>query len=136
MFKDVIQKLPHDDQAKSEMLEACRQYYRGNHKILLLIDEFEQTYHSDSCISWYTRETFLYKLINQALRTEDVEQLYTFRFYIADLSTRLTQEFEKIKGGVEKNVRLYRGANLSKDELERLKTSEGYLVATNGLPVY
>jgi tetratricopeptide (TPR) repeat protein len=132
MFKDVVLKLPRDDQAKAQMLEACRQYYRGNLKILALIDEFEQTYHSDLCISWYTGETFLYKLINQALRTEDIEQLYTFRYYIADLSTQLALEYQKMPKEVGEKIRLYRGVHISKDELERLKTNEGNLVATNG----
>ena len=99
MFKDVIQRLPDDNKAKEEMLTTCRQYYRDNHQVLKVIEEFDQTYHIDECIRWYTRDTFVYKLINKALRTEDIEQLYIFRYYISDLSKQLAQKYEKMKTG-------------------------------------
>ncbi|CAF4179157.1 unnamed protein product, partial [Adineta steineri] len=33
LLKNVLLSLSHDDEAKNEMLNACRQYYRGNHRM-------------------------------------------------------------------------------------------------------
>jgi hypothetical protein len=97
LFNDVILRLPSNDEAKQQMINACRSYYRGNDKQLQLIDEFEKFYSSEECIRWYTRETFVYKMVNKALRTEDVQQLHTFRFFIGDLSSSLAREYKKRK---------------------------------------
>jgi tetratricopeptide (TPR) repeat protein len=132
LFKEVIQRLSHDDEAKKEMLATCRQYYRNYHRILKNIDEFEQTYDTSSSIHWYTKNTFVYKLINKALRTEDIEQLYIFRYYISDLSKQLSQEYEKLKNGKEKKIYLYRGTSCTKEKIEALKQMEGKLIASNG----
>ncbi|CAF3939001.1 unnamed protein product, partial [Adineta steineri] len=132
LFNDVIKHLPHDDKAKEEMLTVCRQYYRGNYRMLKDIDQFEQNYHIDECIQWYTKETFVYQLLNKALRTQDIEQLYIFRYYIADLSKELAQEYKKIKTGENKKIYLYRGTAMHEKELEKLRANVGKLIAANG----
>ena len=113
------------------MLRTCRQYYRDKPQICKDINDFELNYHIDDCISWYTKETFVYKLINKALRTEDIEQLYLFRYYISDLSKQLAHKYELIKNGVEKKFRLYRGTPTTIQEFERLKANIGKLFAVN-----
>ncbi|CAF3347670.1 unnamed protein product [Rotaria sp. Silwood2] len=113
------------------MLDSCRQYYRGNRQVLKQIDEFEENYHKDDCFQWYTRETFLYKIINKILRTEDIEQLFIFRYYIIDLSSQLSKECEKIKSGSEKSIHLYRGTTITTETAETFKVNQGKLIATN-----
>ncbi|CAF3335825.1 unnamed protein product [Rotaria sp. Silwood2] len=132
MFKDVILRLPRDSHAKQQMIEFCRHYYHGNEKELKFIREFEHDYKSSIAIRWYTKETFLYKTINKALRTEDIEQLHTFRFFIADLSLNLAAEYEKLKKKGEKIIMLYRGLQIERKELKTLKQNEGSLISTNG----
>lgn len=117
------------------MITVCRDYYRGNDKELKLIDEFEKTYTSKDCIQWYTRETFVYKMVNKALRTEDVQQLHIFRFYINDLSMALAQEYknkEKDESNDEVATMVYRGVRLRMMELEQFQSNEGKLISING----
>ncbi|CAF0897422.1 unnamed protein product [Didymodactylos carnosus] len=132
LFKDVILRLPRDNHSKHQLIEFCRQYYHGNEEQLRLIDEFQNSYTSGEAIKWYTRETFLYKLVNKALRTEDVEQLYTFRYFIADLSLSLTAEYQHIRERQEDVVTLYRGLKVDEEEFLILKQNEGNLISTNG----
>ncbi|CAF4994802.1 unnamed protein product [Rotaria sp. Silwood1] len=131
LFKDVIICLSCNGKAKEEMLSACRQYYRANHRILKDINEFDETYHVDQCIRWYTRQTFVYQLINKALRTEDIEQLYMYRFYIADLSNQLVEEHKKMKNQSDDMIYLYRGTIITKKEVETIKINQGKFIATN-----
>lgn len=73
MFKDVILRMSRDNHAQQQLTQFCSHYYRGSKKELGFINEFVGDYTSDKSIYWYTRQTFLYKLVNKALRTEDIE---------------------------------------------------------------
>ncbi|CAF1473387.1 unnamed protein product [Rotaria sordida] len=130
LFNEMIHHLPHDQKAKQEMIDTCRDYYRGNRTVLAKIDEFERTYHIDNSIRWYTKDTFIYKLINKALRTKDVEQLYVFRYYITDLSTSLNREYKN--SHLTETIFLYRGATMSHDEFEKLKANKNHFISING----
>ncbi|CAF2975859.1 unnamed protein product, partial [Rotaria sp. Silwood2] len=97
-FKQVLLKTDYNsDAAKREMIEICRNYYRNNKKELKNIDEFERTYQSEDAIYWYTKQTFIYRLVNKALRTEDYEAMLVLRFFIVDLCENLRQKYEELK---------------------------------------
>ena len=114
------------------MINACRNYYQGNARELQLIDEFEKSYSSKECIRWYTRETFVYKMVNKALRTEDVQQLHTFRFFINDLSSTLAREYKKLQESDDEIITtVYRGGRLTMIELEQFRSNEGKLISIN-----
>ncbi|UJR17485.1 hypothetical protein I4U23_004380 [Adineta vaga] len=132
LLKEVLQKMPSNDQnAKEEMLQKCRLYYRGNKKELEKIDQFDKEYSTKNTIRWYTKDCFVYKLINKALRTEDVESLYTYRFYLIDLCTQL-DAIHKTVLEYYQSIKLYRGTKQKQDEIDRLKDSIGHLISTNG----
>ena len=46
----------------------------------------EQEYHSGDAINWYTRDSFVYRLVNKVLRTRDICLISKFRFLIQDIS--------------------------------------------------
>ncbi|CAF0842154.1 unnamed protein product [Adineta ricciae] len=134
IFKDVLLQMPKTEQSKNEMIEQCKRFYRGNNEELQLIKEFEQKYTESDTIYWYTKQCFIYRLCNKALRTEDIELLYIFRYYIQDLCKRLAVEYESYRIEREKEpiVKLYRGLKLTKDELTRFQANIGSLISTNG----
>ncbi|UJR11319.1 hypothetical protein I4U23_015500 [Adineta vaga] len=132
LFHHIINRLPRNQQSKQQMIEICRQYYHGNTKELKLIDQFEQEYQPEEAIRWYTKDSFVYKLINKALRTEDIELLYVFRFFVGDLSKNLENEHEKLLSSNEEMFTVYRGVHLDKEEFHRLKQNQGQLISTNG----
>lgn len=121
----MLKAMPYSTDARQQMLEECRSYYHGNSRELAIIDEFENNYHSDNAIYWYTRPCFLFRLINKALRAEDIVALHTFRYFITDLSTKLDEARREIP-----IVRVYRGTKLSRTEVEKYQV--GNLVASNG----
>ena len=132
LFNNVMLRLPHNQQAKKQMLDLCRHYYRGNFKQQKLIEQFDCSYEPETAIQWYSAESFVYKLVNKALRSEDIDQLYTFRFFIGDLSKSLAREHQKLVLSGEKLLTVYRGVKLSQEELEQLKQNQGNLISTNG----
>ncbi|CAF2988578.1 unnamed protein product, partial [Rotaria sp. Silwood2] len=132
VFNYVIFRLPRDQQAKEQMIQMCKEYYRGNTKEMKLIQEFEQNYRAEDAIRWYSKQSFVYKLINKALRTEDVDLLYKFRFFIGDLSGSLQCQHEKIVKSEEKILNVYRGVILDREEFDKLKENQEKLISTNG----
>lgn len=127
---DVLKKMPADEQAKNEMLDHCAAYYRHNKIELQKIEHFRTSYTSKNAVKYYTEDSFLYRLLNKALRTEDIELLHIFRFFIIDLCAQL-EDGKKLLVGSEP-LTLYRGQQIPKEEFENLKTKKGSLIATNG----
>ncbi|CAF1294925.1 unnamed protein product [Rotaria sordida] len=76
--------------ANDRMLEWCRLHYKDNRIELAKIDQFEKDYRSDSAIRWYTKDSFLYRLLNMALRCENIDMIIDFRYFIIDLYEQLT----------------------------------------------
>jgi tetratricopeptide (TPR) repeat protein len=116
-FKDALLYIPRIENEKNDMLDVCRRIYENDHCQLARIDEFAKTYRSEDAPKWFSRSCFLHKLVNRALRTQDVEQLYVFRSFIRDLSSWLSREFSKITADREKFC-LYRGDALSQEEFQ------------------
>ncbi|CAF1302017.1 unnamed protein product, partial [Didymodactylos carnosus] len=95
LFRTSTDNNNYDIKAKKQMLDACRAYYIDNPKQIQYINKFEREYQQHNAIEWYTKETFLYKIINKALRTENIDALLQYQFYIKDLSKQLEQLHDK-----------------------------------------
>jgi len=54
-----------------------------------IIDEFEKEYEKNKAIWWYTRASFIYGVLNKALRTMDFTILLIMGFYIQDLHRQI-----------------------------------------------
>ncbi|CAF4491578.1 unnamed protein product [Rotaria sp. Silwood2] len=127
----ILKEMPYDSpEAKRQMLSECRAYYRGNPRVIATIDEFRRAYCSVDAIYWYTKPCFLHGVINRALRTEDILAQYTFRYFIVDMCTCLEEAAATTKTRYITPFRVYRGAILSREEVEQL--SVDMLVATKG----
>ncbi|CAF2999200.1 unnamed protein product [Rotaria sp. Silwood2] len=139
LLKDVLLNLEdaQSDESKKEMVNTCKIFYQNDKtkKYLNDIEKFSCSYESKDVFRWYTKDSFVYKLLNKALRTEDSEALYAFRYYINDLCAKLKSEYQILKEmsdgwGVE-SLTLYRGLHLSKVEIKRLKQNKINLISTS-----
>ncbi|CAF0824070.1 unnamed protein product [Adineta steineri] len=132
ILKNTIDRFPQNLNSKTQALDICRSYYRGNSKQLKEIDDFENNYQSNSAIQWYANKSFVYKLISKALRSEDINQLYNFRFFLRDLTKNLAREHHKLIESPEKTLTVYRGMRLSSEELNKFKENQGKIISTDG----
>ncbi|CAF1445584.1 unnamed protein product [Didymodactylos carnosus] len=135
LCKSALFSMEKTDESKQEMLSECRLYYHGIKEELDNIEEFNTKYKAEKAIYWYTKECFLYKLVNRAFRKENIPLLYTLRFYITDLSNALEMKFKKWKSK-EENARsilkVYRGLKLTTDERSNIQKNIGNLISSNG----
>jgi tetratricopeptide (TPR) repeat protein len=110
---------------KNEIIALCKKQYKDNATELAIIYEFEKDYSSDRALWWYTRESFLYRLLNKALRVQNIDLLFLFRFFIRDIRKQL----EQFKCST--SICVYRGQLISNEELQALKTSIGQFITMN-----
>ncbi|CAF1440807.1 unnamed protein product, partial [Didymodactylos carnosus] len=110
----------------------CRREYETDVVELKKIDEFEKHYRPNQAVYWYTRDSFVYRLVNKALRTEDFCIINKYRLLITDLHTQLTKLHEQFykQDLTCPGQTFYRGQQLSVKELE--KSNFGQLITFNG----
>ena len=131
LFIDFLKQMPQSKQAKDIMLTKCKDQYRKNERELERIDLFRDTYTSETAIDWHIKDCFIYRLVNQAFRSEDITLWYLFRFYIKDLCTQLENIHQQ--QNTQSFLRLYRGQyRLPTKELENLRSNIDGLISTNG----
>ncbi|CAF3433275.1 unnamed protein product [Rotaria socialis] len=116
------------DDLKMKLLELFREQYDGSNADLLIIDEFQRDYTSDKAIWWYTRECFLYRILNKALRIQDTEILYKLRFFIKDVHLQIKKLYSQSTFDTQL-ITVYRGQGMSNDEFENLRQNVGGLLS-------
>lgn len=123
-------------EAKRDFISICHDYcdkhYKNDRHYLRYL---EHDYKAKDAIKEYTKANFLHELVNRALRTEDIEEVYRFRWYLAQLCSNLEQETECYRSRQQQIgvsvIKLYRGQLCSPDELKRICDGSGF-IATNG----
>ena len=138
-FCEIMLHVPLDkDLAKQDMISECRSYYRDSPSNLKKIELFETYYAEDLAIYWYTLDSFVYRLVNRALRTRDIDIIFRFRFFIVDLYQQLKQHHTKyiqslspVDTTTTRIRTLYRTQLLGDGEAETLQDSVGGYVCPN-----
>ena len=82
--------MAHTTTSRKELHAICRRLYADNEGQMKIINELERNYTGDKAIWWYTKEACFYKMLNKALRVEDIDTLFAFRFFITDVYKQLT----------------------------------------------
>jgi hypothetical protein len=122
---EALTRMPLSNQAKNELLTECRQQYQDNPGELEKILEFDRDCSLVNCIHWYTRDCFLYRLLNQAFRTENIDEILKFRFFIRQLNEQLSvlhKDYVDILRSIDfDSITVYRGQTMAADELQKLR---------------
>jgi hypothetical protein len=118
------------DNSLDEFINLCNEQYIGNDRQLSKIQAFREGYDPDHCLWWYSKEVFLYGILNKALRIGDMNTLYTLRFFIRDLYQELNEN-KYINTEQSTVLELYRGQVLSCEELEHIQLNIGQYISIN-----
>jgi hypothetical protein len=126
----VISLITDEKIAMYTMLDRWYQYYQDDPRALVIIRRFAKQYRSADAVRWYTKDSFIYRFVNEMLRSGAIEMSHSVRFYIADLSAQLA-ELKCKQRELMKGVKvLYRGFRQSTQELEALETLVGSAIVT------
>ena len=120
LIRVLLKKKPNAN-GKQMFVEKYRLYYVGNRATLSLIDEFDQTYRSEKAVWWYTRQTFLYLLLNKSLRQQNIEVIIDLHFFLCDLHDQLAATYGDTHPRTD-TEKYYRGQIISLEEIELFQT--------------
>jgi tetratricopeptide (TPR) repeat protein len=125
ILMDVLLRMKITMDDKNEFIDLCKRELNNDKTELKILYEFKENYSSDQALWWYTRETFIYQILNQTLRLQDIDFLFFFRFFIFDIEKQL--ELNQCLAP----IRVYRGQYMSNEELNKIKSSVGQFLSTN-----
>lgn len=94
-FLDFLCYLPNPPDYLQRLITFLKEYYKGIQIQLDKIEDFAKNYRSEYAIQWYTTDTFVYRLLNRALRQYNIEVLFLFGFIIKDIQKQLKEEHAK-----------------------------------------
>lgn len=117
------------EKAKLNFIEMYKRYYNGNRLKEAKIEEFKNTYQSENALQWYTRECFFFDVLNKALRIQDIDVLFSLRFFLKDMLDQLQARYKKVSHDIDMTV--YRGQTISAEELQLIKENVGHLISLN-----
>ncbi|CAF4044856.1 unnamed protein product, partial [Rotaria sp. Silwood1] len=124
--------MKHDEQAKKDFIQFWRNEDNMNAAKLKVISEFERDYSPQKSIWWYSRECFIYEMLNWSLRMLEAGTIVTIGFFICDLHRQIQclqkQQISLYDGKV---FQVFRGQGLSTADFEKLQKNKGGLIAFN-----
>ena len=130
LLKEILINSESNEAKKKEFIEFSRCHYDDNPIELNVIDHFEKSnYNQVSPIKWYTRECFIYSMIQRALRLYDIEILHKTAFFIRDLHIQI-QDLH-MKSTNPQKLTVYYGQGISNDEFTKLNMNTDDLLSFN-----
>lgn len=132
-FIDILCRLPYPENSLQILVNSLQKYYQGKSNELKILQELACDYRAEKAVFWYTRETFLYRILNRALRQHNIEQMFLLGFFVKDLYIQLDKEYKKLQGmhSTDPLITVYRGQLMSCDEFDRLGTAYNTTITTN-----
>ena len=124
LFREIVLAMKEDEM--TDMYDFCRIHYNKNREASKFLAELKETYADHSPVWWYSRDAFLYRMLNKALRTHQYDTLFVLRVFIRHLHKQIVQ---LQKNDEWKSMELYRGQGMEKVDFERIRANEGGLMS-------
>ena len=129
IFKEILLEMKYDEQSIERFTDYCRNNKYGS---LSNIIRFKNEYNAQLAIWWYTYPSFIYSLLNSALRLLEAETIINTGFFIHDLHRQLEQLHHRhISNYDGKPFTVYRGQGLSTVDFEKFRRTKGGLMSFN-----
>jgi hypothetical protein len=129
LLKEILLDIPHNDNEKKILVDFCSKQYAENSAQIKIFAEFEEKYDKPSPLWWYTRECFLYWMLNKALRTQDTETILKMGGFLRDLHYQIERLYLEIKPCDP--ITLFRGQGMLHTQFDKAKKNEGGLLSFN-----
>ncbi|CAF1283859.1 unnamed protein product [Adineta steineri] len=133
ILKEILLTINFEDKHFKKFITYCREVYDDDENELKNVNQLKKTYKKNIPIWWYTRDAFLYRMLNQALRLMDVDMIVRMGFFINDLQCDIqrlhSEQFDDHQSGTTFTV--YRGQGLSKEDFTEMTKTKGGLLSFN-----
>jgi predicted CoA-binding protein len=122
ILKEILLDIDFKQEHFNEFLTYCREQLANNNVQLQTVDKIEKEYHHYQPIWWYTYSSFLYSMVNRALRLMEVDLIIELGFFIRDLHNYIVTLHAEQYGGHHHpdSFIVYRGQGLSQTDFDKL----------------
>ena len=129
ILKDILLTIDFDEQHITQFIQYCRDVYDDNRQELNNVKELEDKYYNKTPIWWYTSESFLYPMLNRALRTLDSDIIIKLGFFISDLHRQIEQLYQEQFKSTDSSetLTLYRGQGLNQVEFQKNERNKRWI---------
>ncbi|CAF0851419.1 unnamed protein product [Adineta steineri] len=133
ILKEILSTINFEAKHFKQFISYCREVYADDENELQNVNQLQTTYKNNIPIWWYTWDAFLYRMLNQALRSMDVDIIVRMGFFINDLHHDIQRLHSKQFDGHQSGTTLtvYRGQGLSKEDFAEMTKTKGGLLSFN-----
>ncbi|CAM2714076.1 unnamed protein product [Rotaria socialis] len=132
ILMEILLDLPQTPESKQDFIDECRRRYKNNVSQQTKITEFEKTYKPSNALSWYATDSFLYRIVNKALRTQNIIYIFKCRFFIIDVYQQLKTFYSEFIKNFKKNTfTVFRGQSMAADEFSKLQKNINGFISIN-----
>ena len=133
ILKEILLTMDFQQKHIDAFLTYSQKQLTGNSKELKNVEKVRQEYHDHQPIWWYTYDSFLYSMLNKALRSMEVDFLIKMGFFIRDLHNQLIAVHHEQYGNGQhsESFIVYRGQDWPKTDFDHLQSTSGGLLAFN-----
>jgi tetratricopeptide (TPR) repeat protein len=128
LIEQILSMIDFEERHFDEFIIYSRQIFNEDNKEIENINQLNREYYTQKPIWWYTWDSFLYRMINQALRSFNVGIIIRMGFFIYDLYRNLEQFNNQ---HYEKSFTVYRGQRISKKDFEQINKIKDHFISFN-----
>ena len=133
IMKEIFLTINFEPKHIDEFIQYCRETLAHDEKQLKYVSQLACQYREHTPIWWYTRECFLYPMLNHALRTMDANLMVKLGFFISDLHRQIEQLHQEQLGSdsFKQCFTVYRGQRMDKEAFKKMVANKGGLISFN-----
>ncbi|UJR11695.1 hypothetical protein I4U23_015876 [Adineta vaga] len=128
IFNDTLEES--EEETKLNMINYCQKACADSQISLKILDDFRKSFIPELSILWYTKECFLFKMLNKALWTPEPDVIYRLRYFLRHLHGQISIYAQSQRDHLSKMI-VYRGQSMSTNEIEKLKKNIGGFLSFN-----
>ena len=91
ILKELLLTIDFKQSHINEFIRYCQEQFVGNNTELQNVEKLQKEYHHHGPIWWYTYNSFLYSMLNRALRPMEVDIIIKMGFFLTDRHKHITR---------------------------------------------
>lgn len=133
VLKEILPVIKYEKKHISEFTKYCHEQLKqnNNENQLKNITLFENNYSNKTSMWWFTKESFLYSILSQAIQSFDIDTIIKSGFFIRDLQCQIgdfhVQQFSRVSS--RKIYTFYRVQTITQEEYDQICKAHGGLIS-------
>ncbi len=138
LLLEILLKLEKSKTEAKEMIDKCKELCENDKFRIKQIEEFKEEFEKDAenaCdpIYWYTKDSFIFHLLNRVCGSENVDDIYPFRWFIRNLHNEIVKiDVDRRRKIPRDQKTVFRGKFLAQSTFKKLEDNKNGLVVMNG----